>query len=107
MQVDAIPDADLLAALERGVEDAGQWLQAASVRMLRHGDRNAWLEVVLDEGRNRQIRRLMMAHGLTVLRLVRVAIGELALGGLGKGAWRTLTPEEVRALALPADHASG
>lgn len=107
VQVDAVPDADLLAALERGVEDAGQWLQATSVRMLRHGDRNAWLEVVLDEGRNRQIRRLTAAHGLTVLRLVRVAIGELALGALGKGAWRTLTPEEVRALALPADHASG
>lgn len=98
VQVDAIPDAGLLAALHAGVEDEGEHLSARSASVLRAGVRNAWLEIVLDEGRNRQIRRLLAAHGLGVLRLVRVAIGPLALGELGKGAWRRLTADEVEAL---------
>jgi 23S rRNA pseudouridine2605 synthase len=53
---------------------------------------------VLDEGRNRQIRRLLAAFGINVLRLVRVAIGDLALGRLPKGQWRILTAAEVDAL---------
>jgi hypothetical protein len=64
----------------------------------RSGDRTAWLEFVLDEGRNRQIRRLLAAFDFEVLRLVRVAIGSLELGDLAKGAWRPLTPDEVAAL---------
>lgn len=102
VQVDAIPDAAVLPALERGMQVDGEWLRAASARLLRTGTRNAWLEITLDEGRNRQIRRLLDAFGLATLRLVRVAIGELAMGALAKGAWRELTPEEVRALAPPA-----
>lgn len=102
VQVDAIPDAALLAALEHGRQLDGQALRAASARLLRTGTRNAWLEIILDEGRNRQIRRLLQAFDLATLRLVRVAIGPLALGALAKGAWRELTPEEVRALAPPA-----
>ena len=54
---------------------------------------------MLDEGRNRHIRRLLAALGVEVLRLVRVAVGPLALGDLAKGAWRHLTAEEVRALS--------
>jgi 23S rRNA pseudouridine2605 synthase len=102
VQVDAIPDAALLSALEQGRQLDGQALRAASARLLRTGTRNAWLEIILDEGRNRQIRRLLQAFDLATLRLVRVAIGPLALGALAKGAWRELTPEEVRALAPPA-----
>lgn len=95
VQVDAIPDAELLAKLHAGIRDGDEFLSAKSALLLRSGTRNAWLEIVLDEGRNRQIRRLLAAHGLDVLRLVRVAIGPLALGELGKGAWRRLTPEEA------------
>ncbi len=98
VQVDALPDAALMAALERGSEVDGEMLAAKSAAVLRLGTRNAWLEIVLDEGRNRQIRRLLAAHGLGVLRLVRVAIGPLALGELAKGQWRALTPSEVAAL---------
>jgi 23S rRNA pseudouridine2605 synthase len=105
VQVDAVPDDVLMAALARGVEDDGERLLARSVALLRHGRSSAWLEVVLDEGRNRHIRRLMQAHGLEVRRLVRIAIGELLLGDLPKGAWRHLAPAEVLALA-PA-HAHG
>lgn len=99
VQVDAVPDAALLAALEAGVEDAGEWLSAKSARLLRSGGKTAWLEIVLDEGRNRQIRRLLAAHGLQTRRLVRVAIGPVALGDLAKGAWRRLAQNEVLALA--------
>jgi 23S rRNA pseudouridine2605 synthase len=106
VQVDTLPDPDLLVALEQGVADAGEFLRASSVRPLRVGARNAWLEIVLDEGRNRQIRRLLAAFDIAVLRLVRVAIGALALGDLPKGAWRALSAEEVAALAPPSASAT-
>ncbi|TMN19812.1 pseudouridine synthase [Pseudoxanthomonas sp. X-1] len=106
VQVDAIPDAALLARLEQGVPVDGEHLRAARAQLLRSGGRNAWLEITLDEGRNRQIRRLLEAFGLSTLRLVRVAVGELPLGKLAKGAWRELTPQEVSALAPPSNAVS-
>lgn len=98
VQVDAIPDAGLLARLVAGRDCDGERLAAASATLLRHGTRNAWLEIVLHEGRNRQIRRLLAAEGLGVMRLVRVAIGGIVLGDLAKGAWRRLDPAEVEGL---------
>jgi 23S rRNA pseudouridine2605 synthase len=98
VQVDRVPDAALLARLGEGVSDRGERLIARRVTLLRAGERNAWLEVVLDEGRNRHIRRLLAAHGIGVLRLVRIAIGELALGDLPKGQWRPLEEREVASL---------
>ena len=99
VQVDAIPDGAMLAAMVAGVHVDGERLRAKSARLLRAGTRNAWLEVVLDEGRNRQIRRLCDASGLTVVRLFRVAIGDLALGDLAKGSWRELTAAEIDGLS--------
>ena len=58
---------------------------------------------MLDEGRNRQIRRTLKALGFEVKRLIRVRIGTLALGDLAKGQWRPLSDEEMRALAAPGD----
>lgn len=107
VQVDAMPDQSLLRALTTGVDVEGDWLRAHSVTLLRVGNKNAWLEVVLDEGRNRQIRRLLAAFDIGVLRLVRVAIGPLRLGELAKGQWRELTRGEVEALAgisVPGTH---
>ena len=98
VQVDRVPDEALLAALVEGVDAGGERLHAASSRLLRAGERNAWLEIVLEEGRNRQIRRLLGAFDVGVLRLVRVAIGPLVLGDLPKGAWRMLDEPEIRAL---------
>lgn len=98
VQIDAIPDEAQLRALEAGVDDGGERLRAKSVRLLRSGEKNAWLEIVLDEGRNRQIRRLLAAFGLETLRLVRVAIGDLALGELPKGQWRVLDEDDLRKL---------
>jgi 23S rRNA pseudouridine2605 synthase len=99
VQIDRLPDAPLLVALCAGVDDRGERLALKAVRELRRGDRNAWLEVVLDEGRNRQIRRVLAAFDIGVLRLVRVAIGTLALGDLAKGGWRLLDGAEVASLA--------
>jgi 23S rRNA pseudouridine2605 synthase len=101
VQVDAIPDPGLLAALVEGIDDDGERLRAKSALLLRAGTRNAWLEIVLDEGRNRQIRRLLAAFDVGVLRLLRVAIGGMALGELPKGGWRLLTDAEIAALARP------
>ena len=98
VQVDRIPDEATLAALRSGIDVDGAWLRAVSVIVLRAGEKNAWLEIVLDEGRNRQIRRLLAAFDIGVLRLVRVAIGPLALGELPKGRWRELSAGEVAAL---------
>lgn len=103
VQVDTIPDAAQLAALLAGVTgEGGERLRAKSVTLLRAGGKNAWLEIVLDEGRNRQIRRLLAAFDIGVLRLLRTAIGGLALGELPKGQWRLLTPVEYRSLAPDA-----
>lgn len=98
VQVDGMPDAAQLQRMREGVDDAGEHLAMHSVRLLQHGERNAWLEVVLDEGRNRHIRRLLKALGLDVLRLVRVAIGPVQLAELGKGQWRELSAAELNAL---------
>jgi 23S rRNA pseudouridine2605 synthase len=100
VQVDAIPDERLIALLQQGVPDEDSVLRAKSVRVLRAGERNAWLEIVLDEGRNRQIRRLLAAVDIEVLRLVRVAIGGLVLGDLQKGQWRVLSQAEVDGLGV-------
>lgn len=98
VQVDRVPDAALPASLVGGVEFSAGRLHAASARLLRSAEKTAWLEIVLEEGRNRQIRRLLDAFDVGVLRLVRVAIGPLVLGDLPKGAWRMLEEPEIRAL---------
>lgn len=98
VQVDRLTDAALLAALARGVRVDSELLAAKSARCIRSGARHAWLEIVLDEGRNRQIRRLLAALDVGVIRLVRVAIGRLELGDLPKGRWRALAVQDIEAL---------
>ena len=98
VQMDRIADKAVLDALAKGVEHDGEFLRARTVRILREGEKNSWLEITLDEGRNRQIRRMLEALGIECLRLLRVSIGNLALGGLEKGAVRPLTEAEVKDL---------
>lgn len=98
VQISAQADSELLARLVKGVQDDGEVLRASAARKIRSGDKNSWIEIVLDEGKNRQIRRMCSVLGLEVKRLVRVAIGGLQLGNLEKGKVRKLTPDEVRAL---------
>lgn len=94
VRIDRPADDALLAAIRAGVEDRGERLGVRSARWLREGTGSAWAEIVLDEGRNRHIRRLLAALGAETLRLVRVSIGDLPLGDLPKGAVRPLTEAE-------------
>jgi 23S rRNA pseudouridine2605 synthase len=99
VQIGMVADEKLAQALRNGVrsEDGGI-LRALRASVLRSGEKNCWLEITLDEGKNRQIRRMLAALGVEVLRLVRVAIGPLRLGTLAKGAYRPLTTEEKLAV---------
>jgi 23S rRNA pseudouridine2605 synthase len=98
VQVDTVADRALLDFTMKGARCQGDVLRVIGARLLRSGQRNSWIEVVLEEGKNRQIRRLLDQLGIGVLRLVRVAIGPLVLGDLEKGQWRFLNAEEKRLL---------
>jgi len=112
VQIAAVADETLMRRLTLGVRVASgdrpirssgdlrgtEFLRVKRVAMVRVGKKNSWLEIVLDEGKNRQIRRLLAALGIEVLRLVRIAIGPVRLGELPKGKVRELTQEEKAAL---------
>ena len=101
VQVRGRVDESTVEQIAAGVVEqrSGDELTVKRVSLLRVGSRSsAWLEIVLDEGKNRHIRRLLAALDVEVMRLVRVAIGPLALGTLAKGKWRRLTTDEVEAL---------
>ena len=101
VQINRVPDEAMLRALIQGVSVDDEFLRAKDARVLRQGGKNAWLVIELDEGRNRQIRRLLSALDVRVLRLIRVAIGALQLGDLPKGQWRALNAADLQALNLP------
>ncbi len=88
-----------LAPLTRGLRHRGELLRAEQVRVTRAGARRSRVEVLLREGKNREVRRLFAAVGLHVERLIRRRIGSLRLGELPPGRWRVLSAHEVRALA--------
>lgn len=104
VQVEGEPRDEQLAALRRGVDlSDGPTRPADAVRIeapalwprdppvrFRKTVPDAWLELTISEGRNRQVRRMTAAVGLPTLRLVRVAIGGVGLGGLAPGEWRVV-----------------
>jgi len=115
VQIARVADEALVSALTVGVNVAGnsgassgensdeksgdaETLRASEARLLRSGQKNCWLEIILTEGKNRQIRRMLQALGIDVLRLVRIAIGPLQLGKLAKGDYRRLTTDEINSL---------
>jgi 23S rRNA pseudouridine2605 synthase len=99
VQVGSVANEALIDALVRGVKvKSGEVLRARHAFHLRSGEKNCWLEIILDEGKNRQIRRMIEAMDIKVLRLIRVAIGPLQLGTLAKGEHRDLNLEEKRML---------
>jgi 23S rRNA pseudouridine2605 synthase len=100
VQINRLPDEAMLRALIQGVSVDDEFLRATKARVLRQGGKNAWLVIELDEGRNRQIRRLLSALDVQVLRLIRVAIGALQLGNLPKGQWRVLSAADLQGLNL-------
>jgi 23S rRNA pseudouridine2605 synthase len=99
VQIGTLADDQMLRALERGVEvTKGEMLKAKRATILRSGEKHCWLEIILDEGKNRHIRRMLKALGVEVLRLIRVSLGPVTLGELAKGAHRILRAEEKEAL---------
>ena len=99
VQIGTVADANFAQELTQGVKSKeGELLRAKQARLLRAGQKNCWLEIVLDEGKNRQIRRMMEGLDVEVLRLIRVAIGGLQLGNLAKGEYRALSADEKRML---------
>jgi 23S rRNA pseudouridine2605 synthase len=98
VQTAAIANGGLLKTMESGVTSEGQFLRTKRAAILRQGERTTWLEITLDEGKNRHIRRMLSALGIEVLRLIRVAVGPLPLGDLPKGSTRRLTPSEKSSL---------
>jgi 23S rRNA pseudouridine2605 synthase len=108
VQVQGVFGENLLEAIRKGVRTKeGEVLGVGKIEILRRGMQNTWLTIVLEEGKNRQIRRVMESVGTGVLRLVRISIGPLALGELAKGFCRTLSGREKQALdaAMKANNA--
>lgn len=103
------PAPDVLAQVKKGVHLSDGFVHAVDVRVKSAKKGATLLEMVLDEGRNREVRRLLARLGHKVQRLIRVAVGPIRLGELPRGAVRMLTPEEVKKLreaaaAGPRDH---
>ena len=116
VQVEGIPTDAALAELRHGVQIQEYRTKPAEVRLIE--DPNAaprdspiryrkdiptsWLEMMITEGKNRQVRRMTAAVGFPTLRLIRVAIGGLRIDGLSPGEWRMLTQAEVVKLQVSA-----
>ena len=122
--VEGVPDEKILDRLRQGIDLDGRLTSPARIRFLQTapeaaaapgqprargqggaaavtpvaGPRSTWLSFVIHEGRQRQVRRMCLAVGLPVRRLVRVRMGGLCLGNLRLGAWRFLTGAEVKLL---------
>ena len=98
VQIAVVADEKLIDTLGRGVENGGEVLRTKRASVLRTGEKNSWMEIVLDEGKNRHIRRMFESLGIEVLRLVRISIGPLILGDLPHGKTRPLTAQEKSSL---------
>lgn len=87
-----------LELLKQPIELDGYRIKPPKVRLLHASGEKATVEVIIHEGRNRQVRRMCQAAGMNVARLVRVAEGKLRMGDLKSGAWRHLRSDEVEKL---------
>jgi 23S rRNA pseudouridine2605 synthase len=100
--VEGKPDDSVIEKLSRGLLLPGEERKTApaAARWLRRGPtpNTSVVELILHEGRNRQVRRMLERVGHPVIRLVRVQVGPISLGKLEPGAWRRLTPQEVKTI---------
>jgi len=97
------PSVESIRQLRHGVYLAEGFARVASVRIKKRHGKSTELEIVLDEGRNREVRRLLARIGHKVIQLCRVAIGPLRLGEMPAGSYRQLTQREVRQLRDAVD----
>jgi len=97
VQINKKLDDTIIDLIRKGVKDKdGEILPVKSIKILRIGQKNCWVEIVLDEGKNRHIRRIFESLGIKVLRLIRIAIGNLELGDLKKGEFRFLNENDLK-----------
>lgn len=101
--IEGYPSRATLERLRTGVriqEDSGEWYKThpARVEVLSRQKQQTWLSLTIQEGRKRQLRRMLESVGHPVHELVRVRVGSLSLAGLHVGEWRYLVEEEVQAL---------
>ncbi len=102
VQVAGRPERETLATLRQGIHLAEGVAHVESAEVKSHRKQSTILELVLAEGRNREIRRMLARLGHKVIRLVRIAVGPVRLGELPPGAYRPLTRQEVVALRRAA-----
>ncbi len=113
VQVEGIPETSVLSALRRGVQVKGKKSRPAKVTILPAEPRifprpvpirfrktvpTCWLQIEIQEGMNRQIRRMTAQVGHPTLRVIRIGIGPLRLGTLRPGEWRRVRPAELKVL---------
>jgi len=102
VMVAGVPDRRVLAQLQRGIRLAEAWVRVPGVKIKSRQKKSAVLEMVLEEGRNREIRRVLARLGHKVLRLVRTTVGPIRLGKLEPGECRALGRQEIQALRKAA-----
>lgn len=93
---------DEIARLRKGIWLAEGKTRVADARVIHRGREKSVLEITLQEGRNREVRRILAKLGHNARKLMRIRIGPLSLRGLPPGAFRPLTPEELRNLRGPS-----
>src|SRR5439155_7208135 len=102
VRVAGAPDQRQLARLKKGVHLAEGYARAQSIAVKKKHGQSTDLVIVLNEGRNREIRRILARVGHKVLALKRIAVGPVKLSDLPVGGWRRLMADEVEALLRAA-----
>jgi len=95
VQINFPANDSVIESIKNGITYNGILLNVIDVKPIRTGEKNCWLEIILDEGKNRHIRNIFEALEIEVLRLIRIKIGMLELGSLGKGEYRHLSKAEI------------
>ncbi len=98
VKVEGVADEKQLERLRKGMMVEGEEMGGLEVTPLKKSGNHAWLTVALTEGKYRQIRRMLGAVDLPVIKLKRVRVGPIGLKGLERGDWRELTNDEIAAL---------
>jgi 23S rRNA pseudouridine2605 synthase len=97
-EIEGIPSTEDMQAFKQGLNLDGYITAQAEIRILSRGKNSSVAEIVIHEGKNRQVRRMCEAIGHPVIKLKRIAIGNLKLGNLPEGKWRYLKDDEIRSL---------
>ncbi len=96
VKVRGVPESDRLDMLAAGVVLDGVKTHKSAIRFIGKARKNTWLEVVLKEGRNRQLKKMFSLIGHPAMRIIRIKFGPFALGRLPSGSFRTISPDEVK-----------